>query len=54
MSKIWARISCCAILLVVYCMIKHSLNDDIATASDFGVLALYNICFIMARIEDEA
>lgn len=54
MSKIWTWISCCAILLCVFCMAKHALNDDIATASAFGVLALYNICFIMARIEREA
>lgn len=54
MSKIWTWISGCAVLLCVFCMAKHAINDDVPTALAFGALALYNVCFIMARIEDEA
>lgn len=54
MSKIWTWISGCAVLLGVFCMAERALDGDISASLAFGALALYNVCFIMARIEDEA
>jgi len=54
MSKIWTWISGFAVLLGVFCMAERALDGDISASLAFGALTLYNICYVMARIENEA
>ena len=54
MSKIWTWISGFAVLLSAFCMVERALEGDISASLAFGALTLYNICYVMARIENEA
>ena len=53
MSKIWTWLGCCAVLLGVFCTVERALDGDISASLAFGALTLYNVGFVMSRIEDD-